>query len=53
MANALRIEPLASATEATRPRTISEKYSGGPNLAARASGGAASDDQIGDRAGEE
>ena len=28
---ALSSEPLASATEATRPSTISEKYSAGPN----------------------
>ena len=40
---ALSSEPLASATEATRPSTISEKYSAGPNFSATsASGGAAS-----------
>ena len=40
---ALSSEPLASATEATRPRTISEKYSAGPNSSATvASGGAKS-----------
>ena len=43
MVKALSSEPLASATEATRPSTISEKYSAGPNLSATsASGGAAS-----------
>ena len=43
IASAFRIEPWASAIEATRPRTISEKYSGAPKFsAARASGGAAS-----------
>ena len=31
MVNALSSEPLASATEATSPSTISEKYSAGPN----------------------
>ena len=42
IASALRIEPCASAIEAIRPSTISEKYSGAPKLsAARASGGAA------------
>ncbi|MNE18307.1 hypothetical protein D3C80_1113380 [compost metagenome] len=42
MAKAFSSEPLASATEATRPRTISEKYSAGPKLSAiAASGGAA------------
>ena len=41
MVNALSSEPLASATEATRPKTISEKYSAGPNSSATlASGGA-------------
>ena len=43
IASALRIEPWASAIEASRPSTISEKYSGAPKFsAARASGGAAS-----------
>ena len=43
MVKALSSEPLASATEATRPSTISEKYSAGPNWSATsASGGAAS-----------
>ena len=42
IAIALISEPEARATEATRPRTISEKYSVGPNSSARlASGGAA------------
>ncbi len=36
-------EPCASTVAATRPNTISEKYSDGPNLSATsASGGAAS-----------
>ena len=42
MAIALTSEPCASTTAATRPSTISEKYSAGPNLSATsASGGAA------------
>ena len=42
MAIALVSEPCASTVAATRPRTISEKYSAGPNLSATsASGGAA------------
>ena len=41
IASAFSTEPWASATEQTRPSTISEKYSGGPNLSATpASGGA-------------
>ena len=41
MASALTMEPWANATEATRPSTISEKYSAEPNCNARsASGGA-------------
>ena len=41
MVNALSSEPEARATEATRPSTISEKYSAGPNSSATlASGGA-------------
>ena len=41
MVKALSSEPEASATEATRPSTISEKYSAGPNCSATlASGGA-------------
>ena len=41
MASALTIEPWASATDETRPTTISEKYSAAPNLSAIAvSGGA-------------
>ena len=43
MARALTVEPLASAMEAIRPSTTSEKYSAGPNArAASASGGAKS-----------
>ena len=55
IANALSSEPRASATDATRPSTISEKYSAGPNFSATsASGGAAQrQQQGGDRAGEE
>ena len=42
MPSALMMEPCASATEAMRPSTISEKYSAEPNFnATRASGGAA------------
>ena len=42
MAIALMSEPCASTVAATRPSTISEKYSAGPNLSASsASGGAA------------
>ena len=42
MAIALMSEPCASTVAATRPSTISEKYSAGPNLSATsASGGAA------------
>jgi hypothetical protein len=42
MAIALVSEPCASTVAATRPNTISEKYSAGPNLSASsASGGAA------------
>ena len=41
MVNALSSEPEASATEATRPSTMSEKYSAGPNSSATlAKGGA-------------
>ena len=41
MPSACSSEPLASTIEATRPSTISEKYSAGPNLSATsASGGA-------------
>ncbi len=41
MAIALSTEPCASTTAATRPSTISEKYSGAPNdWPTRASGGA-------------
>ena len=41
MASACSSEPLASTIEATRPSTISEKYSAGPNRSATsASGGA-------------
>ena len=41
MVNALSSEPEASATEVTRPSTMSEKYSAGPNCSATlASGGA-------------
>ena len=41
IATALITEPCASTTAATRPRTISEKYSDGPNFSAiSASGGA-------------
>ena len=42
MAIALRIEPLASTTAKTRPSTISEKYSAGPNFSASAVSGAPS-----------
>ena len=42
MAIALTSDPRASTTAATRPHTISEKYSAGPNSSATAaSGGAA------------
>jgi hypothetical protein len=42
IAIALMSEPWASTVAATRPSTISEKYSAGPNLSATsASGGAA------------
>src|SRR3712207_9303355 len=42
MTNAFSSEPLASATEATSPRIMSEKYSAGPNSSATsAKGGAA------------
>ena len=41
MVKALSSEPEARATEVTRPRTMSEKYSAGPNCSATsASGGA-------------
>jgi hypothetical protein len=41
IARALTIEPCASATDVTRPRNISEKYSAGPNFSAMpVSGGA-------------
>ena len=41
MVNALSSEPEASATEATRPRTMSEKYSAGPNSSATSAKGGA------------
>jgi len=42
MASAFRVEPRASAIDASNPSTTSEKYSAGPNRrATRASGGAA------------
>ncbi len=41
MANALTIEPWASAIDETRPTTISEKYSAAPNLSATAVSGMA------------
>ena len=55
MATALITEPCASTTAATRPSTISEKYSGAPNdWPTLASGGAKHRDQRGrDAAGEE
>ena len=55
MAIALMSEPCASTVAATRPSTISEKYSAGPNLSATsASGGARDrDHQRGHAAGEE
>ena len=42
MASALTTEPGASTTAATRPSTISEKYSAGPNFSATAASGTAS-----------
>ena len=42
MASALSTEPLASTTAKTRPSTISEKYSAGPNSSARLVSGAPS-----------
>ncbi len=55
MAIALTSEPCASTTAATRPHTISEKYSAGPNCrATAASGGAATAiSKVATRAGEE
>ncbi len=41
MASAFSIEPCASTTAATRPSTISEKYSGAPNLSASSDSGGA------------
>ena len=42
IASALSTEPLASTTAKIRPRTISEKYSAGPNSRARLVNGAPS-----------
>ena len=42
MAIAFGTEPLASTTANTRPSTISEKYSAGPNISATAVSGAPS-----------
>ena len=55
MPSACSSEPLASTIEATRPSTISEKYSAGPNFSATsASGGANSAiSSVADRAREE
>ena len=55
MVNALSSEPEASATEATRPSTMSEKYSAGPNSSATLAKGGANkrQDHGGDGAGEE
>ena len=55
MPSALSSEPLASTTEATRPSTISEKYSAGPNWSATLGQRRREqrDQQRGDRAGEE
>jgi hypothetical protein len=41
MPNACSREPCASTTEATRPSTIKEKYSAGPNFKARSAKGGA------------
>ena len=41
IASAFRSEPLARVIEATRPSVISEKYSAGPKVSARADSGAA------------
>ena len=41
MASACSSEPLASTIEATRPSTISEKYSAGPNRSATSAKGGA------------
>src|SRR5687768_14980902 len=46
MMKALSSDPLASATEATRPRTISEKYSAAPNSRATAASGGAKSARI-------